>query len=178
MQELEKRIGLLRLLLADITGKYAQLAEMEKQYRTQLTRIVDFVVYREGDVANALSLMGEVQSKLDEVLQTTAHLELISQKASKELEVLLLTKRVADARSQLVTLQERQQELANRLAHFAGGTVARTESEDAAEIEDIRAIHDEVEREIARLNDLITEASERAARTVQSQAERSARQGA
>ena len=36
---------------------------MEEQYRAQLARIVDFVVYREGDVANALSLMAEVQSR-------------------------------------------------------------------------------------------------------------------
>ena len=34
-------------------------------------------------------------------------------------------------------------------------------------MEDIRSIYDEVESEIARLHNLITDASERAARTVQ-----------
>src|SRR3954447_15098636 len=115
MQELEKRIGLLRLLLADITGKREQLREMDAQYRTQLRHIIDFVVYREGDVGNALSLMSDIQAKLDEVTQTAAHLELISSKAQSELEVLVLTKRVSEARSQLVSLQERQQELSARL---------------------------------------------------------------
>jgi len=44
MQELEKRIALLRLLLADIGSKLSQLSNMEGQYRDQLARIVDFVV--------------------------------------------------------------------------------------------------------------------------------------
>ena len=42
MQELEMRIAQLRILLADIEGKQVQLAEIESQYRTQLTRVVEF----------------------------------------------------------------------------------------------------------------------------------------
>src|SRR5436190_9080620 len=101
MQELEKRIGHLRILLADVAGKQTQLSEMESQYRAQLSRVVEFVVTREGNVGNALSLMSEVQAKLDEVVQTSAHLGVIANRANAELEVLLLTKRVAEARSQL-----------------------------------------------------------------------------
>ena len=169
MQELEKRIGLLRILLADVAGKQVQLADMERQYRGQLTRIVEFVVYREGDVGNALALMTDVQTKLDEVTQTVAHLEMIATKGTMELEVLLLTKRVAEARSQLTQLEERQQELASRLVGLSGADRAAspTVADDAAEMDDIRGIYDEVESEISRLNTLITEASERAARTVQ-----------
>jgi len=169
MQELEKRIGLLRILLADVTGKQQQLVGMEGQYRTQLSRIVEFVVYREGDVANALSLMSEVQGKLDEVIQTMAHLAMISEKASSELEVLLLTKRVAEARSQLVRLQERQQELSTRLSQMSGAPEPAIEKpgEPASHLDDVKAIYDEIEREIIRLNDLITDASERAGKTVQ-----------
>jgi len=168
MQELDKRISLLRLLLADLEGKRSQLHEMESQYAAQLSRIVEFVVYREGDVANALSLMQEVQSKLDEVVQTQTHLGLIAQKAGTELEVLVMTKRVAEARSQLARLEERQQELAERLAYMSGlDDKMREMAADASEIEDIKAIHDEVEREIERLNSLISEVSERAARSIQ-----------
>jgi chromosome segregation ATPase len=169
MQELEKRIGLLRLLLADIEGKSTQLREMESQYRSQLSRIMDFVVFREGDLANALSLMSEVQTKLDEVVQTATHLSMVGKKAGHELEILVLTKRVADARSQLASLQDRQQELAGRLAAMGGAVpeAAPVQQEQAGDLDDIRAIHEEVEREIVRLNDLITEASELAARTVQ-----------
>jgi chromosome segregation ATPase len=172
MPELEKRIGLLRILLVDIASKQEQLAEMERQYRMQLTRVVDFVVYREGDVSNALSLMSEIQQKLDEVLQTRVHLETLESKSQTELEVLVLTKRVAEARSQLALLQERQQELSTRLAHLSGASENEEEmtSEPAAEVEEIRAIYVEVEGEIARLHSLITDASERAAKTVQPKA--------
>jgi hypothetical protein len=171
MQELEKRIGLLRLLLADIQSKESQLSEMEEQYRAQLSRIVDFVVYREGDVANALSLMTEVQSKLDEVLQTAVHLQMVRERAVLELDALMLTKRVAEARSQLAELEARQQELVERLSHLPGSEVTPNEATGfEGQIDDIRLIHDEVadvDRQISRLNSLITEASERAARTIQ-----------
>src|SRR3712207_3080402 len=117
MQELDKRIGLLRLLIADVEAKQAQVSQMGNQYRMQLTHIIEFVVYREGDVGNALSLMAEVQGKLDEVLQTGSHLEMLASKARMELEVLVLTKGVAEARSQLVNLEERQKELSSRMHH-------------------------------------------------------------
>ena len=169
MQELDKRLGLLRLLLADIQGKQAQLAEMEGQYQAQLSRIVDFVVYREGDVANALSLMSEVQGKLDEVVQTAAHLSLIENRATTELDVLKLTKQVTDARSQLADLEQRQRDLSSRLEALSGPR-ADVEGDADRPIEDIRTVQTEVsdvQGEIARLNDLITEASERAARMIQ-----------
>lgn len=176
MQELEKRIGLLRLLLADIQGKQQQLTEVEGQYRAQLSRIVEFVVYREGDVANALSLMSEVQGKLDEVVQTAAHLKMIADKTNSEVDVLALTKRVAEARSQLARLEERQKELSSRLSHLPTKDTAvmvdtnvdinveeRQEFSVEGQMEDVN----QIQAEIARLNQLITEASERAARTIQ-----------
>lgn len=171
MQELGKRIGMLRLLLADIQSKQAQLEEMEGQYRAQLARIVDFVVYRDGDVSNALSLMSEVQSKLNEVTQTEDHLAKIAEKANLELEVLVLTKRVAEARSQLAELEARQKELSSRLAYMSEGELAMGEVQDLQprQRDHIRSINDEVTEvssEIERLNQLITEASERAALTI------------
>ena len=90
-------------------------------------------------------------------------------RANSELEVLLLTKRVAEARSQLAELEERQQALTARLTQQLPGSQIEeglTPAEQTSEVGDIRAIYDEIEREIARLHDLITDASERAARTV------------
>ncbi len=171
MPELEKRIGLLRLLLADIQGKQSQLREMETQYREQLSRIVDFVVYREGDVSNALSLMSEVQSKLDEVVATVAHLKMIHERGSMELDALVLTKRVSEARSQLAELETRQKELLEKLGQLPAGEPQSLQTAAIGEqLDDISKIQDEVEgvsSEIARLHDLIAEASERAARTIQ-----------
>ena len=173
MPELEKRIGLLRLLLADVEGKQAQVSEMEAQYKGQLSRIVDFVIHREGDVGNALSLMAEVQSKLDEAAQTGTHLNMIHERAAVELDVLILTKRVSEARSQLAELESRQQELADRLSGLPVAGPERVAAADAGagdQAEDfakIQAEVDDVSHEITRLHDLITEASERAARTIQ-----------
>jgi len=167
--ELDKRISLLRILLAEIGNKQSTLSEMEAQYRSQMSRVVEFVVYREGDVSNALSLMAEVQAKLDEVVQTSNHLDMIVARTNSELEVLLLTKRVAEARSQLAELEERQQALTARLSQNLPTPEIEeglTPVDQTSEVEDIRTIYDEIEREIARLHDLITEASERAARTV------------
>ncbi len=169
MQELEKRIALLRLLLADIQGKQVQLSVMESQYKSQLTRIVEFAVYREGDVANALFLMAEVQGKLDEVLHSISHLKMIDDKATTELEVLLLTKRVSEARSQLAGLQARRQELSGKLSNLPEQDNPLTPAESSQTV-DIRLITEEVDniaQEITRLNNLIIDASERAARTIQ-----------
>lgn len=169
MQELEKRIALLRLLLASIEGKRDQLSVMESQYKSQLTRIVEFTVYREGDVANALSLMAEVQGKLDEVLHSASHLKMIDDKASTELEVLLLTKRVSDARAQLAGLEARRQELSDKLSHLPDqhGPPAAVGTEPTGDIRHITEEVDNIAHEITRLNNLIIDASERAARTIQ-----------
>jgi hypothetical protein len=157
-------------MLADVEGKQAQLSQMEEQYRAQLSRVVEFAVYRDGDVGNALSLMSEIQAKLNEVLQTSEHLGMIGRKAGAELEVLLLTKRVAEARSQLTKLEERQQALAAKLAHLSeeAGSSTIVSGGESSEVEDIKAIYEEVETEIARLHTLITDASERAARSIHS----------
>jgi hypothetical protein len=172
LQELDKRIGLLRLLLADLHAKQAQLSEMDRQYRSQLARIVEFVVYREGDAGSALSLMAEVQAKLDEVVMSAGHMQLIVEKAQVELDVLSLTKSVAEARSQLAELENRQRELSERLQPIGPGGEPREMTTDPAAVEEIRRIRDEVESvsgEISRLNHLINEASEQAARTIQVQ---------
>src|SRR5438445_13001405 len=101
MLELEKRIGLLRLLLADIEGKQERVLEMEGQYRAQQAKVVEFVVYRDGDVGNALNVMSEIQAKLDEVVQTSNHLDMIARRADSELEVVFIVQRGAEACYQL-----------------------------------------------------------------------------
>lgn len=168
MQELDKRLGLLRLLLADIRGKQGQLAEIDGQYRAQLSRIVDFVVYREGDVANALSLMSDVQSKLDEVSRTGTHLAMIEQRAVAELDVLTLTKTVAEAKSQIAELEKRRRELSDALTALSGEMSGSDVERPVADVVAVQSEVSSVQVEIARLNDLISDASEQAARMIQS----------
>jgi prefoldin subunit 5 len=86
--------------------------------------------------------------------------------------VLALTKSVADARSQLAELEKRQRELSDRLTPIGAGADSQEVSADPVASDEIRRLRDEVQSvsgEITRLNLLINEASEQAARTIQTQ---------
>jgi peptidoglycan hydrolase CwlO-like protein len=94
---------------------------------------------------------------------------MLESRAITERDVLTLTKQVTEARSQLSELEQRQRELSSRLEHLSGH-MGEAGSDADRPLEDIRAVQMEVadvQGEMARLNDLINEASERAARMIQ-----------
>ena len=64
MREMDRRVGILRLLLADIADRERQAEEARKQLHGQLQRIVDFTVQYNGGVSNALAGMAEVEGSL------------------------------------------------------------------------------------------------------------------
>ena len=119
MQELDKRIGLLRLLLADVDMREQQRADLSKQYRRQLHHIVEATVAQAGDLSAALAAMQEVEERLSEVERAGRHLALVRARTATELEALLLTRRVAEAQAQLAELEARQEALAAQLASAA-----------------------------------------------------------
>ena len=175
MQELDKRIGLLRLLLADVDAREQQRASLSKQYRVQMQRVVEATVGQAGDVGAALAAMQEVEERLNEVERMGRHLGLLRARAATELEALLLTRRVAEAQAQLAELETRQHALAEQLAELrpaqAVGTSGASEAPPAAaamsdEEAALHTLNEEVQRDIARLHRLILDASERAARTI------------
>jgi hypothetical protein len=181
MQELDKRIGLLRLLLADVDAREQQRAEISKQYRLQLQRVVEATVNQTGDLSAALAVMQEVEERLNEVERSGRHLGMLRARAATELEALLLTRRVAEAQAQLAELETRQHSLADQLAQLrpALALVGGDEDSPAPESMDtssgpaiseeemaLRTLNEEVQRDIARLHRLILDASERAARTI------------
>jgi hypothetical protein len=181
VQELDKRIGLLRLLLADVDAREQQRAALSKQYRLQLQHIVEVTVVQTGDLGAALAAMQEVEERLAEVERTGRHLGLVRARAATELEALLLTRRVAEAQAQLAELETRQQDLNEQLARLrpvpavaagaesgaaATGDDAAPTPEVSEEEATLRALNEEVQRDIARLHRLILDASERAARTI------------
>jgi hypothetical protein len=155
MQEMERRIALLRLLLADITARERQAHELQEQLRGQITRLVDFTVRQNAGVGHALSAMAEVEERLAQQDVTLRHLSLLRARAQGELQALLVTRGVADARARLDELQDRR----NRL--LAGATQASetTSPANAAELA-------EVDAEIAELKALIQQASDQAARAL------------
>jgi chromosome segregation ATPase len=173
MQEIDKRIGLLRLLLADVDGRIQQQQEISGQYRVQIARIVDAVVRQAGDVGQALTAMAEVEERLAQIESTGRHLVQVRQRAARELEALLLTKRVAEAQAQLEELEGRRQELATQLAALSGNepvapATQAPDTPDLAEAAALRVLNEQVSSEIDRLHRLISEASQRAARSISS----------
>jgi chromosome segregation ATPase len=173
MQEIDKRIGLLRLLLADVDGRIQQQQEISGQYRVQIARIVDAVVRQAGDVGQALTAMAEVEERLTQIETTGRHLVQVRQRATRELEALLLTKRVAEAQAQLEELEGRRQELATQLAALgesepAAPPPAAPDTPDLAEATALRRLNEQVSSEIDQLHRLISEASQRAARSISS----------
>jgi len=170
MPEIDKRIGLLRLLLADVDGRVQQQQALATEYRAQSGRIVEATVRQAGDVGQALSAMAEVDERLAGVEAAGRRLAQLRQRASRELEALLLTKRVAEARTQLEALEGRREALAQQLAELDERQPSRPEarpaSADEVEAEALRALNAEVSGEIERLQRLILEASQRAARSV------------
>jgi hypothetical protein len=172
MNEIDKRIGLLRLLLADVDGRIQQQQEISGQYRVQIARIVDPLVRHAGDVGQALTAMAEVEERLAQIETTGRHLTQVRQRAARELEALLLTKRVAEAQAQLEELEGRRQELATQLAALSSGELAPAakapDTPDLAEAQALRVLNEQVSSEIARLHRLISEASQRAARSISS----------
>jgi hypothetical protein len=177
MQELDKRIGLLRLLLADIDMREQQRAGLSKQYRVQMQRVVEATVSQAGELGAALAAMQEVEERLNEVERMGRHLGLLRARTATELEALLLTRRVAEAQAQLAALETRQQALTEQLAELrpaqavaageAGGSAAPpAPAPMSAEEAALHTLNEEVQRDIARLHRLILDASERAARTI------------
>ena len=143
MQTLDAMIARMRLLLADVAAKEAQLEALRQQYREQRTKVIGYTLYSETSLETSLGLMGDIAERLRETETTLEHLAMIRRKAQSELESLQLTKGVEQAKAELAQLQRRQAE--------DGGVADPTEVAD----------------EIRRLQNLINEASERAARSIE-----------
>lgn len=144
MQTLDAMIARLRLMLADIAAKEARLEGLRQQYREQRNKVIGYSLYSETSLDTSLGLMGDIAERLAETELTLEHLGMIRRKAESELESLQLTRGVEQAKAELAALQRRQER-------------------GDAEVADT----DGVAEEIRRLQNLINEASERAARTLE-----------
>jgi hypothetical protein len=105
MHKLDLTISRLRLLLADVAARQEQLRAMRHQFLDQQSRIVGFTVHEDGSVDRALSMMLEIDGRLEGVDRSYQHLEAIRSKAQRELDSLLLTKLVEETRAKLATLR-------------------------------------------------------------------------
>ncbi len=168
MQEMDRRVALLRLLLADIADRERRARDATTQLRAQLNRIVDFTVQFNSGVANGLSALADVEDRLRREETTLRHLGMLRQRARRELDALMVTRGVADARARLTELESRRRQLlashvpgpdAGLAAGDPEGDTSGASSAQPAELSEIDA-------EIAELRAAIEAASDAAARAL------------
>lgn len=146
LKKIDITIARLRLLLADVAARERTLDDQRRVCREQQNKLITFCMYGDTSLDSVLSMMGDVQERLTSVEATAQSLAAIRKRAEFELESLQLTKGIEEAKLRLQQLQD-----------------GHTAPPDA-----------HVEAEIARLQALINEASERAAQNI----ERAARERA
>jgi chromosome segregation ATPase len=142
LKKLDITIARLRLLLADLGAREASLDAQRRTCVEQRNRLVTHSLYGESTLDSVLAMMADVEERLAHVEATLRSLATIRQRAEVELESLQLTKGVQEAQTLLSELQARRAQPDGALSP------------------------DEIQAEIARLQTVINEASERAARTI------------
>ncbi|HLH20962.1 MAG TPA: hypothetical protein VK066_00450 [Chloroflexota bacterium] len=164
MQKLDVMIARLRLLLADIAAKEQQLNTLRRQLREQLERLVTYSVYGDAEVDRSLALMADVEQRLAQADLNARHLQRIRERAERELESLLLTKGVEEAKARLAALHEQKAQVEEALRVVAAPGAPQVDLASAAKLQETESALDD---EIRRLQHDINEASERAARTIE-----------
>ena len=145
LKKIDITIARLRLLLADVSARDSAINDQRRTYNEQRAKLVTFSIYGDSTLDSVLAMLADVEERLAHVEATARSLALIRKRAEGELESLQLTKGIEEAKVLLIELQARQ-----------AGTLEGAEALSATEIQ----------AEIARLQTLINEASERAAQTI------------
>ena len=148
VKKLDLTIARLRLLLADITARETSLAAQRKTFQDQQQKLITFCLYGDSTLDNVLAMMADVDERLQHTELSLRSLQAVRKRAEGELESLQLTKGIEEARALLQQLQAQQTD-----ATQGSGPMSR----------------EEVQAEIERLQALIHEASERAARSIEQQ---------
>jgi hypothetical protein len=164
VQKLEVMIARLRLLLADTAAKEQQLATLRRQLGDQLERLVTYSLYGDAEVDRSLALMADVEQRVAQADMSSRHLQRIRERAQRELESLLLTKGVEEAKARLASLHEQKAEVERARIGVAAPGAPRVDLASAAKLQAAESVLDD---EIRRLQHDINEASERAARSIE-----------
>ena len=152
LKKLDLTIARLRLLLADVTARESALEEQRRTFREQHNKLITFSMYGDSTLDSVLAMLGDVQERLAHIDALSQSLAAIRKRTENELESLQLTKGIEEAKALLQQLQAKQ--------------AAPVDAPDALSPAEIQA-------EIARLQSLINEASERAAKSIERSTRRS-----
>lgn len=181
VRELDRRIATLRLRLAEINAREDQIHSLQRQFRSQLDKLMDFAVYDRGDLGSALSMAEEVDGRLAQAERTLRYLETIRARGQEELDALLLTGSIEAAKADVAELESQMRDLdaeIGRLQQYSSGDVEGAPGQEAGKLTELRARHEGLDAEIKRLRQAISEASDEAARAVAERASRAAQRTA
>lgn len=137
MREIERRLGVLRLLLADLTARREQTEAARRQVHSQKAQLVEFTVQRNGSVHTALDALAELDERLTRAERDLRHIELLRGRAQEELDALVVMRGVGDAQKRLDELATQRDRLLAEIGapHVHAGELA----EIAAEMAELRA---------------------------------------
>ena len=95
----------LRIGLAEMENKEAQLDAQISQFRQQLRRVPRQAIYGQASLDASLAAMGEIEERLEDAEAVRRRLLQIKASAAQELEALVVLKQVDEARSKLAELK-------------------------------------------------------------------------
>ena len=104
--QLEHVMANLRMSLAEIQNKERQLDAQINQFRTQLRRVPRQVLYGNTSLQSSLSVMGEIEERLDDAVANRRRVLEIKKSALEELQALELVKQVDEDRHSLQSLRQ------------------------------------------------------------------------
>jgi hypothetical protein len=145
MQQLDRRIATLRLRLAEIRSQEDKMRALQRQFSAQVDKVVEFAIRENSDLEGALNMLGEVDARQDQAERALRHLAAIRARAQEELDALVLTRSIEIAKAELAALEEERRHL------------------------EVQGNHErlpDLDADIRRLRQKISDASEEAARTV------------
>ena len=97
----------LRISLAEMENKEAQLDAQIAQFRQQLRRVPRQAIYGQASLDASLAAMGEIEERLADAEAIRRRLLQIKAAAAQELESLVVLKQVDEARARLTVLRRR-----------------------------------------------------------------------
>jgi hypothetical protein len=145
LKKIDLTIARLRLLLADVGARERAIDDQRRTASEQRAKLITFSMYGDSTLDSVLAMLADVEERLSAIEAMSRSLAAIRMRAEGELESLQLTKGIEEAKVLLRELRAKQ-----------AGAIDAAEPLSPAEIQ----------AEIARLQALINEASERAAQTI------------
>jgi hypothetical protein len=91
--------------VASIKGKEDEMDGLVRQFKRQLERAPRHAIHGGNPLETTLSIMGEIQERLDAAVTARSHLDMIKRQAENEMEALNITGRVNDVKKELAQLK-------------------------------------------------------------------------